>query len=54
MQFAFCLGIRDASHLSPVVNRIGTTRFQSILDRYLRRWWSVQPSGKRREPFAHR
>ena len=25
IQFAFCLGIRYASHLSPVVNRIRTT-----------------------------
>jgi hypothetical protein len=32
IQFAFCLGVRCASHLSPVVNRIGTTRFQSILN----------------------
>lgn len=54
IQFAFCLGIRYASHLSPVVNRIRTTRFQSILNRYLRRWWSIQPLSKRREPFAHR
>src|SRR4029453_12214463 len=31
IQVAFCLGIRHASHLSPVVNRIRTTiRFQSI------------------------
>src|SRR4030095_2962951 len=30
-QFALCLGIRHASHLSPVVNRIRTTiLFQSI------------------------
>src|SRR5262245_61225167 len=54
IQFAFGLGIRYASHLSPVVNRIRTTRFQSILNRYLRRWWSIQPLSKRREPFAHR
>src|SRR5262245_65109080 len=54
IQFAFCLGIRYASHLSPVVNRIRTTRFQSILDRYLRRWWSMQPLSKRYEPLAHR
>ena len=27
IQFAFCLGIRYASHPSPVVNRIRTTRF---------------------------
>jgi len=33
IQFAFCLGIRYASHLSPVVNRIRTTiPFQSILN----------------------
>src|SRR5262249_13476210 len=51
IQFAFCLGVRYASHLSPVVNRIRTTtRFQSILNRYLRRWWSIQPLSKRREP----
>ena len=43
IQFAFCLGVRCASHLSAVVNRIGATRFQSILNRYLRRWWSIQP-----------
>src|SRR4030095_443714 len=54
MQFAFCLGIRDASHRSPVVNRIRATRFQSILNRYLRWWWSIQLSGKGREPFARR
>ena len=54
IQFAFCLGIRYASHLSSVVNRIRTTRFQSILNRYLRRWWSIQPLSKRGEPFAHR
>src|SRR5499426_4525082 len=55
MQFAFGLGIRYASHLSPVVHRIRTpTRVQSVLNRYLRRWWSIQPSSKRREPFAHR
>ena len=54
IQFASCLGIRYASHLSPIVNRIRTTRFQSILNRYLRRWWSIQPFSKRREPLAHR
>jgi hypothetical protein len=33
IQFAFCLGIRYASHLSRVVNRIRTTiPFQSILN----------------------
>jgi len=33
IQFAFCLGVRYASHLSPVVNRIRTTiPFQSILN----------------------
>src|SRR5215813_7701257 len=53
IQFAFCLGIRYASHLSPVVHRIRTTRFQSILNRYLRRRWSLQPVSKRREPCAH-
>ena len=54
MQFAFGLGIRYPAQLSPVVNRIRTTRFQRILNRYLRRWWSMQPVSKRREPFAHR
>jgi hypothetical protein len=54
IQFAFCLGIRYASHLSPVVNRIRATRFQSILNRYPRRRWSIQPSSKCGEPFAHR
>jgi hypothetical protein len=54
IQFAFCLGIRHPAHLSPVVNRIRTTRFQSTLNRYLRRRWSIQPLSKRREPFAHR
>jgi len=54
MQFAFCFGIRYASHLSSVVNRIRPTRFQSILDRYLRWWWSIQPSSERREPYVHR
>jgi len=49
IQFAFCLGIRYASHLSPVVNNIRTTiPFESILNRYLWRWWSIQPSSKRR------
>jgi hypothetical protein len=33
IQVAFCLGVRHASHLSPVVNRIRTTiPFQSILN----------------------
>jgi hypothetical protein len=33
IQFAFCLGIRYASHLSAVVSRIRTTiAFQSILN----------------------
>ena len=54
MQFAFGLGIRYPAQLSPVVNRIRTTRFQRILNRYLRRWWSMQPVSKRREPFVHR
>ena len=54
IQFAFCLGIRYASHLSPIVNRIRATRFQSILNRYPRRRWRIQPLSKRRKPFAHR
>ena len=54
MEFAFCLGIRYAPHLSPVVNGIRTPRLQSILNRYLRRWWSIQILSKCREPFAHR
>src|SRR5439155_9902132 len=33
IQVAFCLGVRQASHLSPVVNRIRTTiPFQTILN----------------------
>src|SRR5262245_58620545 len=41
IQLASSLGIRYASHLGPVVNRIRITRFQSILDRYLRWWWCI-------------
>ncbi len=41
-------------HQSSVVNCIRTTRFQSILNQYLWQWWSIQPSSKRKEPFAHR
>jgi len=41
IQFAFCLGIRYASHLSPVVNNIATIPFESILNRYLWRWCSA-------------
>src|SRR5262249_17197883 len=52
IQVAFCFGIRNASHLSAVVNRIcPTITFQSILHRYSQRWWSIQPPGKRRKPF---
>ena len=33
VQFAFCLGIRCASHVGPIINRIRTTvLFQSILN----------------------
>src|SRR4028119_812843 len=55
IQFAFCFGIRYTSHLSTVVNSIRTTfHLQSILNRYLWWWWSIQPLSKRSEPFAHR
>jgi len=54
MQFALCLGVRHASHLSPVVNRIRAKRIQSVLHRDLRWRWRLQPMRKRREPLAHR
>ena len=41
MQFAFCLGIRYASHLSSVSKPHPHHRFLSSLNRYLPRWWGI-------------